>query len=669
MPRNNALKDRLDELFSHITGSEQVSIAQEAPKNRPRRQTSKYLSDNINRDGRFQISAGNGANGLSYENSFSVEVDNSTTVGSLDLQNFRVDLNAESSLVDSAFRENQGLVGVILCDKDIIQGIISRRKFYEHLGKQFGVSIFLKRPILVMLESIQTKALTVPATCAIAETVRLALDRPTDQIFEPVLVEFAAGDASLLDIYTLLLAQTKLLAALQQQIVKDNAELEQRVQSRSAELLKVNANLELQIFERRLAEERLQVRLRYEKTLNQCAAVLLTSGESHGIIQKTLTYLISAVEVSRVFVLETIAGSDSHPDLRLRNQVYATNLSPIPEQLSFFSVEELGAWLRILWSGKPITSQISDAAPDESALLEKFGITSILLIPIGQVGNWIGVIGFGETKTERIWDDYDIQLLYTVAQMLYAYLERRQSALELARAHDKAVKANLFKSELLAKVSHELRTPLGAVLGYTQLLHYGSYGDLTNEQKSIAQVVIDSTKYLATLVNGILDQAQLDKGQLVINKAPFQVREMVKEVENRMRFLAENKGLEFIVIVEPSTPNEITGDRVRIEQILTNLLGNAIKFTEEGYVKLRIASPSNAILLFEVSDTGVGIPEKEHSRIFDPFTQVDGSLTRRHDGTGLGLSITKQLIEMMKGLITLNSQVGKGSTFTVEIPL
>jgi signal transduction histidine kinase len=408
--------------------------------------------------------------------------------------------------------------------------------------------------------------------------------------------------------------------------------------------------------------------LRYEKTLNQCAAVLLTSGESHGIIQKTLTYLISAVEVSRVFVLETIAGSDSHPDLRLRNQVYATNLSPIPEQLSFFSVEELGAWLRILWSGKPITSQISDAAPDESALLEKFGITSILLIPIGQVGNWIGVIGFGETKTERIWDDYDIQLLYTVAQMLYAYLERRQSALELARAHDKAVKANLFKSELLAKVSHELRTPLGAVLGYTQLLHYGSYGDLTNEQKSIAQVVIDSTKYLATLVNGILDQAQLDKGQLVINKAPFQVREMVKEVENRMRFLAENKGLEFIVIVEPSTPNEITGDRVRIEQILTNLLGNAIKFTEEGYVKLRIASPSNAILLFEVSDTGVGIPEKEHSRIFDPFTQVDGSLTRRHDGTGLGLSITKQLIEMMKGLITLNSQVGKGSTFTVEIP-
>ena len=160
--------------------------------------------------------------------------------------------------------------------------------------------------------------------------------------------------------------------------------------------------------------------------------------------------------------------------------------------------------------------------------------------------------------------------------MLYSYFERRRNAQELAEARDEALRASKFKSELLAKVSHELRTPLGAVMGYAQLLLYGSYGELSEDQKGAADVVVSSTKYLATLVNGILDQAQLESGQLILVHQVFNIQELAFEVESRIRVLAESKGLRFEIEFMPDLPKTMIGDRMRLEQILINLLGNAI---------------------------------------------------------------------------------------------
>ncbi len=636
LAKNDALKDRLDELFSEVFIPEQpVRLAE----------------------------------GLALAQQRDSRIAESTTVGDLPLQSFRVEVNSEAVLVDHALRYNPDLAGVMVYSEDSVLGVISRRKFYEQLGKQFGVAIYLNRPIYVMLDALDAKTLAVPPSHSIAETVRLALARPADQVYEPVLVHFDREECFILDIYTLLLAQTRLLTALQQQVIKDNEELEQRVKERAVELLLVNSQLEKEIAEKRRAEEKLHIRLEYEKTLNLCAAVLLTGGESHGIIQKTLAYLIEAAGTSRVFVLENVEIEGAGSCLKLRNQVNAPQFLPISDEQGVFPQHLFGDWIQKLWNGRRVIGHVDQVDAQERELLRELGIVSILLIPIGEPGNWAGVVGFGEAETRRAWDEDDIQLLYTVAQMLYAYLERRRKALELAQARDEALQASQFKSELLARVSHELRTPLGAVLGYAQLLYYDSYGKLTPEQKSAAEVVISSTKYLATLVNGILDQAQLDSGQLTLHKAPFSVQQMAAEVETRIRVLAESKGLEFVVNFAADTPEEFSGDRVRIEQVLTNLLGNAVKFTDAGMVKMQFGLAQDGRLSVEISDTGSGIPEEAQARIFEPFTQADGSLTRRNSGTGLGLSISKQLVEMMAGQIKLKSENGKGSTFTVLLPI
>jgi signal transduction histidine kinase len=327
----------------------------------------------------------------------------------------------------------------------------------------------------------------------------------------------------------------------------------------------------------------------------------------------------------------------------------------------------LGSWRNLLWQGEHIIGHIGDLSGRDKRLMKKLDFSSVLLLPIGEPGNWAGVIGFGEIIQRREWEDNDIKLLRTVAQMIYAYLERVRNAQVVAEARDEALTASQFKSELLAKVSHELRTPLGAIMGYAQLLSFGSNGNLTDDQGEATDLIIGSSKYLASLVNGILDQAQLESGQLTLVYLPYNVRNLVNDVESIIRVLAEDKGLKFEVVISPEIPEEQRGDQTRLQQVLTNLLGNSVKFTERGTISLYVYLCLRKIC-FEITDTGIGIPFEAQSKIFESFTQVDGSTTRRTSGTGLGLSISKQLVDMMNGQIKLTSRVGIGSTFIVELP-
>jgi signal transduction histidine kinase len=584
-----------------------------------------------------------------------------STIAFLPMQDFKVNLEDAASLVDKAFRNSPDLIGVIVYSNGKISDIISRRRFYEMLGRQFGVAVFLNRSVQTMLEQFRSDTLVVKATDLIADTVHVALNRGANQIFEPLLVDFGNEKFCLLDIYTLLLAQTNLMTFLREQVQKINVELEQRVKDRTAALRQ-----EIEV--RHHAEQMLETRLGYEKTLNLCASVLLAGSDHHETVQKTLTYLIDSIKASRVFVLDYVDINEIGPSLKVRNQVNASHVHPIPNSMGVFPESIFKRWFNILWRGKPVFGKIDPAEPRMGQLSE-LGIDSILMLPIGEPDHWLGAIGFAETGVERTWDMNDIQLLQTIAQMLYAYFERRRTALELSQAHDEALKASQFKSELLAKVSHELRTPLGAVLGYAQLLYYGSYGELNNDQKGAAEIVINSTRYLNTLVNSILDQAHLESRQLKLNSLPFDIRQMASNVQTRMHVLAEKKGLAFQMEIDSSVPEKMLGDQMRIEQILINLLGNAIKFTEVGSIGMHISLPDENTLSIVVSDTGAGISPEDQAKIFEPFVQVDGSITRQHGGTGLGLTITKQLVTLMKGHIKINSELGKGSTFTVTLPI
>jgi PAS domain S-box-containing protein len=239
----------------------------------------------------------------------------------------------------------------------------------------------------------------------------------------------------------------------------------------------------------------------------------------------------------------------------------------------------------------------------------------------------------------------------------------------LIRARDQALEADRLKGELLARVSHELRTPLSAILGYAELLSDGSFGLLGEHQQKAVLEIMGSSQELTMLVNELLDSAQLEAHALKLRVRPFDPIEMLQRVENTMTVLAHNKGLELIATASPDLPATLLSDESRLRQLLINLIGNAIKFTESGTVQARLYRVDEEQWAMEVSDTGPGIPEGARQYVFDPFRQVDGSVTREYRGTGLGLSIVKRLVELMGGNIRLESEVGRGSTFTIMLPL
>jgi PAS domain S-box-containing protein len=246
-------------------------------------------------------------------------------------------------------------------------------------------------------------------------------------------------------------------------------------------------------------------------------------------------------------------------------------------------------------------------------------------------------------------------------------LKQSQEALTMAR--DQALEASRFKTQLLANVSHDLRTPLGGILGYTEMLQEGVYGDLSDEQREATTEIIDSAEQLLTFINSLLDQARIEAGKVSINIIPFEPTKLVDEIHSMYGVVTQAKGLELTSEIAPEVSPTLSGDPNWLHQILINLVSNAIKFTEEGGVHVRISLPDETHWAMEVSDTGPGIPTEAQAYIFEAFRQVDGTVTRAHAGSGLGLSIVKQLTVLMGGEITLTSELGRGSTFTILLPL
>lgn len=224
-----------------------------------------------------------------------------------------------------------------------------------------------------------------------------------------------------------------------------------------------------------------------------------------------------------------------------------------------------------------------------------------------------------------------------------------------------------MKSVFISIASHELRTPLSGILGYVDMLQEGVYGELTEEQYGVIGRVAANTNQLLSLANNLLDRAQIEAGRLTLRVGPFSPTELVGSVQGVMAVMAQAKGLSLTGEIADDVPKTLIGDRQRLHQILINLTGNAIKFTMEGSVGIRAYMHDARHWALAVSDTGPGIAREAQSYIFEPFRQADAS-TRHHSGVGLGLSIVKELVTLMGGEITLDSEVGRGSTFTIVLP-
>ena len=238
-----------------------------------------------------------------------------------------------------------------------------------------------------------------------------------------------------------------------------------------------------------------------------------------------------------------------------------------------------------------------------------------------------------------------------------------ETSLKQAEAADRA------KSEFLANMSHEIRTPMNGVLGMAELL---SKTELTARQKTFTDVIVKSGNALLTIINDILDFSKINAGQLTLDPAPFRLAEAVEDVATLVSARVAEKNLELIVRVDPRLPEYVVGDVGRFRQVITNLLGNAVKFTERGHVLIDVAGEVKddvAHLHVRVEDTGIGIPAEKLQNVFEKFAQVDGSSTRRHEGTGLGLAIGARLIDLMGGNIGVESELGRGSVFWFTAPL
>jgi len=241
---------------------------------------------------------------------------------------------------------------------------------------------------------------------------------------------------------------------------------------------------------------------------------------------------------------------------------------------------------------------------------------------------------------------------------LFTEIQEKSRQLEIASQH---------KSQFLANMSHELRTPLNAILGYTEMMADGLYGDIGVKAQGVLERVQSNGRHLLGLINDVLDLSKIEAGQLVLAVEPYSVADMVGTVVAATESLARAKGLALETAVAAGLPTG-TGDARRLSQVLLNLVGNAIKFTDQGSVEIR-AARRDGFFELGVVDTGLGIKPEDQARIFDEFQQVDDTSTRKKGGTGLGLSISRKIVELHGGRITVESTVGKGSTFTVIIPV
>ncbi len=432
---------------------------------------------------------------------------------------------------------------------------------------------------------------------------------------------------------------------------------EQAVARCKAEANENNARLHAERFVREIRRQKMQLQM-YAMDNVSCSDLLDTMLEKAlKLTDSSVAYLFEYDEDSRLFAFCGCSRSQSSPCTSMQTE-------------TVFGLEKSGLWGEAVRQRRPVTTN-RPAAMDSikpGGAEDATDLVRHLSLPIFNKGRIVAVIVIGNKDND--YTEEDLRHLELFLNGTWNLVERHKADEELKTAKELAETSLKMKSELLASLSHELRTPLNGVIGGSQLLRFT---ELSAEQDEYLGIVEEAAANELMLVNNLLELVQLEAEGIHADNAPFSLVSCIDEALQVFQGTARVRGIELKKNVPPSIPNEVSGDKTRIRQILYSLLGNAVKFTSNGTVTLSFdykAVESGQILArFCVQDTGIGIAPEKLERIFEPFVQSDMSDTRAFGGLGLGLAICRHLADALGGTINVTSIPGKGSSFTLELPL
>ncbi|HSJ68905.1 MAG TPA: response regulator [Anditalea sp.] len=427
------------------------------------------------------------------------------------------------------------------------------------------------------------------------------------------------------------------------------------------------------ITKRKLAEQEVERKEKMLKGISLATNELLSNRDFEEAITKSLVVLGETVEVDRVYIFEN--SIDAEGQLVASQKFEYASTQCVSQagnpSLQNLLLEQFENFYRPLSKNKPYKATLKnlDADSDEAKFLQMQDIKSILVIPVFYSDKFWGFVGYDECTSERKWSEAEVSLLRSFGNTISNAIDRKQKDKFLVKSKEQAEAANIAKSEFLANMSHEIRTPLNGIIGFTDLV---LKTELDPTQSQYLSIVNNSANALLSIINDILDFSKIEAGKLELDVERFDVFEMASQTADIISYQAQSRHLEMLLNISLDLPRFIFADEVRLRQVLINLLGNAVKFTEVGEIELKIEAlgpieNEEIKIRFEVRDTGIGIKKEMQEKIFEAFSQEDGSTTKKYGGTGLGLTISNKLLELMDSKLQLKSRPGKGSKFFFDI--